>query len=302
MITKEGKLEIFENFKKDSRLPKFQVKKMEAYRVRDPDQLQKMESTGQVTGSVFVTNSTATTAWGGSGSMFVMSNPVTGGINVGENDGENVMRRAPGFWARLFKKQKVLEPVPTISIQDFFKSVKNTAEELAIVEERAAGYEEAIQGAIKTGQTALVERLTAGLHSARLEALLEGIGIVRYIEEEAVVRFARECRRGLALTWIQNFARIIPDEVVHLKNVADEREIFDNYVILHYDPKGTNVADTKEEIERKKDPILFGVFEGRRRLYFVGDWEDEFCSLTLDKIADTIGGRAIRDLSREVVK
>jgi hypothetical protein len=297
MITKEGKLEIFENFKKDDRLPKFQTKKMEAYRVRDPDQLQKMESTGQTTASVIVTNSTATTAWGG-GSMFVMSNPVTGGINVGEDNesSENWSPKIPpsakkSFWSKLFPK-KVRAPIPTVSIQDFFKSVKNTAEELAIVEERATGYEEAIQGAMKNGQTALVERLTAGLHAARLEALLEGMGIVKYIEG----------RKGLALTWMKNFARIIPDDVVHLKVLADEREIFDNYVVLHYDPKGTNVADTKEEIERKKDPILFGVFEGRRRLYFVGDWEDEFCNLTLDKIADTIGGRAVRDLSREVVK
>jgi hypothetical protein len=49
-------------------------------------------------------------------------------------------------------------------------------------------------------------------------------------------------------------------------------------------------ADTKEEIARKKDPILFGLIEDRRRLYFVGDWEDEYCNLTLDKIADAVSG------------
>jgi len=55
------------------------------------------------------------------------------------------------------------------------------------------------------------------------------------------------------------------------------------------------IIDSRKQIrERRKDPILFGVINGRRQLYYVGDWTDEFCDLTLDQIVDTLG--------REVVK
>jgi len=36
--------------------------------------------------------------------------------------------------------------------------------------------------------------------------------------------------------------------------------------------------------------------EGSRKLYFVGDWVDEFCDLQLDQIADALGKDAIGTL------
>jgi hypothetical protein len=65
-------------------------------------------------------------------------------------------------------------------------------------------------------------------------------------------------------------------------------KIFDNYVILHFDPEGKSTQLTEEEIRRKKDPILFGVFGESRRLYFIGDWKDEFCDLTLEELIKTL--------------
>lgn len=45
----------------------------------------------------------------------------------------------------------------------------------------------------------------------------------------------------------------------------------------------------KKRYLSKKDPILFGLMTERRVLYFVGDWVDDFCNLTLDQIADVLG-------------
>lgn len=47
-----------------------------------------------------------------------------------------------------------------------------------------------------------------------------------------------------------------------------------------------------EEERRSKDPILFGVFQDNQsrtvidRFYYLGDWVDEYCDLTLDKMVN----------------
>ena len=45
-----------------------------------------------------------------------------------------------------------------------------------------------------------------------------------------------------------------------------------------------------EKERRDKDPILFGVFKNDTnvadRFYFLGDWVDEYCDLTLDKMIE----------------
>lgn len=40
---------------------------------------------------------------------------------------------------------------------------------------------------------------------------------------------------------------------------------------------------------RAKDPILFGMIANSDKLYFVADWTDDYCDLTLDKMLKVIG-------------
>jgi hypothetical protein len=299
MITKEGKLEVFENFKKDYRLPKYQPKKAAADELKHSD-YQAQKSDNQSPGVFITSNSTAiTSSWAGGG-MVMMSNPVMG-LTVAQRNDQSEEKKS--FWDRILSRRpKPPTYGPPITIQEFFKSIKNSVEELNVVRTRAAGYEKAIQAAIANGQTALVEKLTAGLNAARLECQLEAIGLPKYVEEADVVKFAKRSLKKVDLTWMVNFTRVIPAPIIEKKKLADEHLIFDNYAVMHYDPEGTGKADTKEEIERKKDPILFGLIEDRRRLYFIGDWEDEFCTLTLDDIADSLGDEAIKNLAADVVK
>jgi len=93
--------------------------------------------------------------------------------------------------------------------------------------------------------------------------------------------------------WMEIPADELPEDVVRRKIECDERLIFDNYVVLHYDPEKKSWAETEAEKEARKDPILFGVLQGSRKLYFVGDWVDDYCDLTLDQVADLIGADAI---------
>jgi hypothetical protein len=59
---------------------------------------------------------------------------------------------------------------------------------------------------------------------------------------------------------------------------------------------------TKAEVEKAKDPILFGVVKGTRNLYYIGDWIDEYCDLTLDKFLSVLEMEEARKLSEESVE
>ena len=64
-------------------------------------------------------------------------------------------------------------------------------------------------------------------------------------------------------------------------------------MVLSYDPSGISYARTLEqrrkEVEKAKDPILFGVIAGSNKLYYIDDWIDEYCDLRFENIVDIIG-------------
>lgn len=195
---------------------------------------------------------------------------------------------------RVFSREK---KISVVSLDRFFRSLMDSREQVELVEHRTVGYVRAIEGARARGQRALLEQLVAGLAAVRSETQLVSMGLSTYLTEDAVVRFARKVDRGLRLDWLANFTRVIPDDVAAKKAEADQRCIFDNYVVLHYDPTGKNWSETAAERAKRRDPILFGVVQGRRLLYFVGDWIDEHCDLTLDKVADVLGRQVLGEIS-----
>jgi hypothetical protein len=133
----------------------------------------------------------------------------------------------------------------------------------------------------------------------KFESALFVKGMKRYISEAQLLKFVRGCERGLCLDWIQHFTRVIPKEVVDAKIKCDAAELFDNYCVLHFDPdlKATTKEDREAAAAKKRDPILFGVMRGSRRLYFIGDWKDEHCDLTLQQIVDKLGAEEKTELS-----
>ena len=283
MINSNGKLEIFENFRVDHDLPKFR----------------KPEVNGPDDGNEYgMMNSFAASR------MSIMSSDSSGLVVFQSGDKPEGKSAPLSWWKKLFAKKEpkpAPEPVPELSVQDFFKSVKNSTEELAVVTERATGYESALRKAIENGQTALKERLDKMVLAVRAETQLVALDMAKYLEEDTLVEFVKKSPKGLRLDRVANFTRVIPDDIYAKKKLADERGVFDNYCVLHYDPQGKSWAETHAEVQaKKKDPILFGLIEGRRRLYYVGDWVDEFCDLTLDQIADAMGKEKVLEISKTV--
>ena len=140
-----------------------------------------------------------------------------------------------------------------------------------------------------TGQKALKQRLEFRLRSLERELqLLKEHNIKTYVEKDIIVKYIEQTEhREVKITDIASYMREIPDEAIEI--VGDTREIFDDYVILFTDYTGEMDARA-EEIVVEKDPILFGVFydaqtnEYIERYYYLYDWEDEYCDLTLDKM------------------
>jgi hypothetical protein len=206
------------------------------------------------------------------------------------------------FWERLryafkgfdFSNVKPTKaPIPTITIEEFFHHIKNTPEEIRMIDSRSAGYLKALEQARKFNQDALVTELASQIEVVRNETQLYALGLVKVLSQEMVVQFANECEKGLSLDWIKNYTDMIPSKFLELKARLDELCIFDNYVILHYDPQKKAYKLTQEEIRKKGDPILFGVMKNSNKLYYIGDWINEHCDLTLDAFIQKFGEEAV---------
>jgi len=259
-------LEIFQNFQIDNTLPKHKKVKTSNNGFIFNDTIILQDSSSMVFGDI---------------DMF--------GIEASSNKEAGVKKKSLYDWIRgLFvnttKKKTEVKLPPDI----IFKLAKEGCKALEIAGNRIAKYNKLIDDAKANGQVALSQKLEANKNLTILESELYSVGDIKFLEESDVIEFAEQCMKGLRLDWMKNFIRIIPADIAKKKLEMDKYGIFDNYVILHYDPEGKSTQLTKEEIEHKRDPILFGVIKGSRRLYFIGDWIDDYCDLTLDEVAELV--------------
>lgn len=85
---------------------------------------------------------------------------------------------------------------------------------------------------------------------------------------------------------LERYEREIPDEIVDV--IAKTKDLFDQMYIVFTDYTGKEERKIAAE-KKDKDPILFGTFQDRKqkvcvdRFYYLGDWVDEYCDLTLDQ-------------------
>lgn len=193
------------------------------------------------------------------------------------------------------------EEVIEFDIFKFFEQVKLTSKESQRkYVERIEPYMIALKQANELGQKALADKLTAEIFNNKYESILYAENFHYKITEEELVYFIKKTEKGVRLDYIENFVRPIPKEVAEIKKKADSLLVFDNYCILHYDPELKSYKQTKEqeeELRRKKsDPILFGMINGSRNLYYITDWIDEYCNLTLEEFVK------VSDISKEHLK
>lgn len=297
MVTRNSnRLEIFDDFVIDRNLPKYtkgQVVELTNSLHVQPDGITWI-NTGAATGTI-------------GGSFGVDS---WGTINVTPSNGES-WREIPikKSWYDIFtfKSKKKNEVKKTTTILSFFTSLAHSLNDLKTLQDIGIHYETLIANAAKAGQTALVDKLKLRLESAKSEIQLVTLNLNKFLTEEQIVDFYNQTQkdRNLKLTWIKNFIKPIPSKILEIKTKLDEQYVFDNYVILHYDPNNdaTDLTghEKKERKKREKDPILFGLIKDSRRLYYVGDWIDDYCNLTLDTVIEQLQEK-VGEINNETVK
>jgi hypothetical protein len=142
-----------------------------------------------------------------------------------------------------------------------------------------------------TGQTVLLRKIQFLVSCIEDEYEIAKMGINRFVYRDDIEDYIDKVSKGaVRIIELQNYPRDIPNEIVEI--VAKTKDIFDCFYVVYTDYSGKITRDIERE-KRKKDPILFGTFQRRNpdgrsvdindRFYYIGDWIDEYCDLTLDK-------------------
>ena len=187
-----------------------------------------------------------------------------------------------------------------------FNDIKLELGKESVYISRIHGLLKKLSNAEKTGQEALKEKIFDQMIIDKYESILYASGFTRVITEEQLLKVGEKLKnikkRNLELTYIKNYVKLIPDEIIEIKLKADLLEIFDNYVVLHYGDKTSVELTTKEKNrveEIRRDPILFGVINGSRKLYYIGDWIDEDDDLTWKDLEENLKGEEL-ELPEEI--
>ena len=190
---------------------------------------------------------------------------------------------------KLTTNKKAEEEVYALSVIDFFENIKLIGKGSAdTYKDRVVKYLNAMHTADITGQEALKQKLVREMFVNKYEAELYANNLYYVVTEKQVLDFANKTEKGVDLIYLKNFARPLPDKVVDKLVEVDGLEVFDNYVVLTYDPQKKDRIETDADRDKRKDPILFGLISGSDKLYYITDWIDEYCDLTLAQFVDTL--------------
>lgn len=153
-----------------------------------------------------------------------------------------------------------------------------------------------------TGQTRMVDKVLFVIDTITKERELVKKGINIFIYKEDIEEYVNKVEdKVVKIIELKNYPREIPDELVDV--IKDTEHIFDDFYILFTDYTG-EVEKQVEEVRKEKDPILFGIFKNGNnlynRFYYLGDWIDEYCDLTLEKIIEEEGERIAKTISTPI--
>ena len=179
---------------------------------------------------------------------------------------------------------------PTYSTKAFFDVVKNklTHKKTRLaLEHRKFSIKKLIQKAEATGQTKMLAQLQTELAFADKEAQIFTMGINQYINRKDVARYMNQLADvDISFIELADYNKEIPDDIVQV--IMDTKDVFDRFFVLYTDYQRKD----QQEVARERDPILIGTFYDKAhnyasdQLFYLGDWVDDNCDLTLDGLID----------------
>lgn len=166
---------------------------------------------------------------------------------------------------------------------------KWTKVEIEKLQQRAKMLQKFVKDTQDLGQQAAHEELVKMLLGIVGVMELQACGFDQYIQEDMVKKFEYKVKdRVLKYGKFENFPRAIPDKIAARIKEIQKKGMFDEYWILYLDYAKEELKTNKDRI-REKDPILFGkVKSNPDKLFYLIDWVDEYCDLTLQKFVDQV--------------
>lgn len=139
-----------------------------------------------------------------------------------------------------------------------------------------------------TGQTRGLRKLMFHIDCIEREREVVKLGVNTFIYRDDIEDYIDNIAKDtVKVIELERYEREIPDDVVEV--IAKVKDKFDKLYVVFTD-YSDKVGRTVAKEQRNKDPIVFGTFQSKQtntvieRFYYIGDWVDEYCDLTLDKL------------------
>lgn len=170
---------------------------------------------------------------------------------------------------------------------DYLKGAKNTITTEALKKSYST-FLQLGEKYSKLGQMESLKKLCFLADTLKKEEKLIELGITTYVYKDTIEDYIENVAdKTVKIVELSRYMREIPDELV--ETVEKAKTLFDELYVVFTDYTGKEERKVEKE-RRDKDPILFGVFKNNNnvadRFYFIGDWVDEYCDLTLDKMVE----------------
>lgn len=194
-----------------------------------------------------------------------------------------------------------------LSPSEYFERVKGQKEK-ATDEMLTQVYDnclELLNKYIETGQTVAAKKLIFHLETIEREREVIKEGIDTFVYRDEIIQYIQDvAKETVKIIDLKHYEREIPDEIYDA--FLKVKDIFDQFYVVFTDYTGVVQRQIEKE-RRDKDPILFGAFLDEKsgtmieRMYFIGDWVDEYCDLTLDKMVNVMEKQTNKQIVRSIL-
>lgn len=141
-----------------------------------------------------------------------------------------------------------------------------------------------------TGQKKVAEKIFNQYSLIMRELRAASFGFNTIVYKSDIEKFIDKIsNHPVKIIALEDYPREIDDSVMDKLMLAKENDLFDEYYIVFTDYSGKAAKQVAKE-RRDKDPILFGAFKlekdnpPEKRFFYIGDWVDEYCDLTLEEM------------------
>lgn len=200
----------------------------------------------------------------------------------------------------------------TMEPKDYFVELKSKISEVqfAELETNKAFIAKELEKAHLLGQKSLTHKASFMWEVLEKEMILHAMGIKKYVHRGDVVKLIDnvEPKNSVKIVELDNFPRSVPDE--NLEDIIKARDLnlFDVLLVVYTDltDEEVHTVEQKEFVARNRDPIVFGMFVDNNlsikhdRLYFITDWEDEYCDLTFTKMIEKMSNIGIKKPEKNI--